>query len=155
LAFNLDPLDPVPNLLLREVSEFFVPGFGDIVRSSAMYAWWERHTTEEFEQERNACFDDEYKYGLLHIGLVCFKMVKFIGRTLKIWRAILDETIERQKRLAQEDVVMTDAGSGESKTYSEWVAHARRLSEQMWQRFQESGQDGEGDLDDEPWALIA
>jgi hypothetical protein len=50
---------------------------------------------------------------------------------------------------------MTDSQSGESRKYSEWVAHAKAISEQIWLRFQESGEDAEGDMDEESWTLIA
>jgi hypothetical protein len=51
--------------------------------------------------------------------------------------------------LAHEDAVLTYAESGETKTQSEWATHARAISNQMWQRFQESGEDAEGELEDE------
>jgi hypothetical protein len=56
--------------------------------------------------------------------------------------------------LAHEDAVLTYAESGETKTQSEWATHARAISNQMWQRFQESGEDAEGELKDESWTLV-
>lgn len=52
----------------------------------------------------------------------------------------------RQKELSREDAVFAAAESGESKRYSEWAVHARAISEQMWQIFQASGEDADGDL---------
>jgi hypothetical protein len=158
LAFDLDLFDPVVNLLFYEVAKFFAPGFEEYLYSMAMTSW---------TLVRNDVYDKKCiriieaavyseRSTLITVGSFCFQAVKLLAQEFGPHLAKYKEISARQKALAQEDAVMTTGEDGESRKYSEWVAHAKAITEQMWQRFQESGEDAEGDLDDdEAWTLIA
>jgi len=98
---------------------------------------------------------DSKKFTPIRLGSFYFQFGKLLAQyyctsPVKIWKIST-----RQNALAHEDAVMTTGEDGESRRYSEWVAHARAIAEQMWQRFHESRVDAEGDLDDnEAWTLI-
>jgi hypothetical protein len=142
-------------LLLHEVAEFFAPGYGKILADYAMMNWFVfHHFRVHLPNPDTINFDDlEVDYKL--IGSLCVKAVKFIAGSLIELQALRKDTAARQKVLTQEDAMMTASGSGESKKYSEWATHARAISEQLWRRFQQSGEDVEGDMEDEAWTLIA
>jgi hypothetical protein len=155
LAFELDPFDPIVCLLLHKVAEFFAPGYGKSLADYVMMNWFVfHHFRVHLPNPDTINFDDlEIDYKL--IGSLSVKAVKFIAGSLIKPQALRKDTAARQKALAQEDAMMTASESGKSKKYSEWAAYARAISEQLWRRFQESGEDVEGDMDDEAWTLIA
>jgi hypothetical protein len=155
LAFDLDASDPVVCLLFHEVAEFFAPGFGKALSDHAMTNWWIFNSFKERCPNLDAFDFDDFESEYRYIGSLCVKTVKLVANRVMAFLAFRKAIAERQKALAQNDAVMTDSKSGESKKYSEWTAHARAISEQMWRRFQESGEDAEGDMDDEAWTLIA
>jgi hypothetical protein len=157
LAFDLDPFDPVVNLLFYEVAKFFAPGYiGESLTNNAMlWLWGTSHRRQNMRSIWDTSSDDGHEWTYKTIGSFCFKFVKLITTEMNRWLAFQKDIAVRQKALAEDDAVMVDGKVGESKKYSEWVTYARAISEQMWRRFQESGEDTEGDMDDEAWTLIA
>lgn len=155
LAFDLDPSDPVVNLLLAEVVKFFALGIEEGIVSSIVTTWWFIQRSGIHMQDFQTFIDEEHKFEFKYIGSVCVRIIKFVASEGSTWYAWQKKMAARNKLLAEEDAELQAGEGGESKKYSEWVAHARRISEQMWQRFQESGEE-EGDLEDnEAWTLIA
>lgn len=155
LAFDLDLNEPVVNLLFYEVVKFFAPGFEECLCSGAIGSWWTTRQLKGREEGFHNFINGDHKFELRYIGCLCIKVVKLIASELNAGLANYKEITARQKALAQEDAVLTASESGESRKYSEWVAHARAISDQMWRRFQESGEDADGDIEDESWTLIA
>lgn len=158
LAFGFNPCEPVVHLLVREVTKFFAPGFEVGLTSVATGAWFTFNRLEVSTQDIRAfLIDSEHKSGLKYIGSLGVKFVKLAASEMSACAAMAEELKVRLKTLEEEDAVMSAPGeSNESRKYSQWVAHAREISEQVWQRFLESGEDSEGGLDDdESWALIA
>ncbi|CAN9211514.1 unnamed protein product [Alternaria sp. RS040] len=154
-AFNLDLHDPVVNLLFYEVLKFFVPGWEKVLHTDAMIHWWMARYVESAERDLFAPIPGDCKFELIKIGTICVRVIKYFATSLCAEAAMRKEICARQKALAQDDAVLTEVESGETKKYSEWAAHARAISNQMWQRFQESGEDADGELDDESWVLVA
>jgi hypothetical protein len=155
LAFELEMNDPLVNLLFHTVVKFFAPGFEETFCACAASAWWVSLQCIEREEEFYDFIKAEHKFELKYIGSVCIKVVKLMASALNASTAYYKEVAARQKRLAAEDAVLTASESGESLKYSEWVARANSISDQMWRRFQESGEDADGDMEDESWTLIA
>lgn len=63
----------------------------------------------------------------------------------------------RHRRCAARDAPMTFA-CPEGKTtlrYSEWTKFAQDIFDDIWRKYAESGLDFDGELDDEPWVLVA
>ena len=82
--------------------------------------------------------------------------VKLLGNELRDCSARVKATRAHQQILACENAEITapDQGGGQTRKYSEWVSFARAVSRTMWGRFQQSGEDVEGEMDDEAWTLI-
>jgi hypothetical protein len=154
LAFGLDLYDPVVYLLLHEVVKFFAPGSEAGICSALMGAWHVLQLCKNREEDFQAFLNADRKFELRYIGSVCIKVVKLAVNEMIACRARLNSIAARQKALAQEDAVLTTSEGTESRKYSDWVAHARMISDQMWRRFQESGEDVDGDMEDESWTLI-
>ena len=155
LAFGLDPLDPVVYLVTREIAEFFVPGRGDILSETAAHACWVRfHRTPE--EYHNQIVGDEPKFEVRYIASACVRVVKLLGNELRDCSARVKATRAHQQSLGCEnaEIMAPDQGGGQTRKYSEWVSTARALSQTMWGRFQQSGEDVEGEMDDEAWTLI-
>lgn len=152
-AFSLDLYDPVVSLLFYEVLKFFVPGFEESLYCTTISQWFME--CDRQHAIRNALEDLHHEFEWKYIGSTCIKVIKLVSKEMSASRAKTKEMSERRKALAVEDAMLTYAGSGETKRYSEWASHAKTLSDQMWQRFQESGNDADGDLDDESWTLVA
>lgn len=156
LAFGLSPCEPVVQLLIREVTKFFAPGFGGGYAKFATLIWWVLDYVQVRIQDIEILFNREHEFELEYIGSTCAKFFKSMASGTRAGLAMQKEIAERLKALEKEDAVMSAPGeSGESKTYSQWAAHARTISEQIWQRFIESGEDAEGEMDHESWTLIA
>lgn len=155
LAFDLDLYDPLVHVLFCQVAQYFAPGFEDSLFSAAMGGWWVRNHPFIQDFDWVKFFEKEFKFEFMYIGSACIKAVKTIANESSAMSAKYKELVARKKRLAYEDAVLVDAGSGRSMRHSEWIRHADSISEMMWLRYQESGEDADGDLDDESWTMIA
>lgn len=154
LAFNFDPFDPLVYLVFNEVAKFFSPGYQEGLMVTALTTWWclKRSSYQQgIEELANA----DHKFELKYIGSVCVKFIKLMANEHSEYTKLHKTTVEQHKRLSAKDDILITSASCESRKYSAWAAHVRSISEQMWQRFQQSGEDDEGELDDESWALIA
>lgn len=154
VAFELDLYDPIINLLYSETVKFFVPGYEENFTLCAMATWWCKRE-DRFSDSELAAFvrDNDAKFELRWIGNFCIKFVKFVASEHRAFKAFYKEFTAKQKVIIQEDAVLSVGGI--TMKCSEWAAHAKAISSQMWERFQESGEDIEGDLEDESWTLIA
>jgi hypothetical protein len=155
IAFELDLDDPLVTLHFHTVLKFFAPGSEDNICACATVAWWVTLQFKGREEEFLNFINAEHKFEFIYIGSICIKAVKLMASAVGASTAYYKEVAARQKRLAAEDAVLTASESGESLRYSEWVARANAISDQMWRRFQESGEDADGDMEDESWTLIA
>jgi hypothetical protein len=155
LAFDLDLDDPVVYSLFYEVVKFFAPGMEEGVCAIAIAACLGIQRWKGREEEFHGWLNGDHKFEFRYIGSVCIKVVKLVASEICAFKTYHKEMIARQKGYVQEDPVLTASDGGETKKYSEWIAHAREISEQMWERFQESGEDADGDMEDESWTLIA
>jgi hypothetical protein len=156
LAFDLDFDDPVVYLLFHSVIQFFAPGVEEGVCAIAAGSWGALQRWSGREEEFQDWLENgDHKFELRYIGSVCVKAVKLIASEMSAVRTYFKEIVAQQKELREGDAMLTASGSGQAKKYSEWVSHARNMSEQMWGRFQESGEDADGDMEDESWTLIA
>jgi hypothetical protein len=155
LAFDLDLDDPVVYSLFYEVVKFFAPGMEEGVCAIAIVTCLGIQRWKGREEEFHDWLNGDHKFEFRYIGSVCIKVVKLVASEISAFKTYHKGIIARQKGYVQEDPVLTASDSSETKKYSEWVAHAREISEQMWERFQESGEDADGDMEDESWTLIA
>jgi hypothetical protein len=156
LAFDLNFDDPVVYLLFHSVVQFFAPGVEEGICGIAIGSWGALQRWSGREEEFQDWLENgDHKFELRYIGSVCVKVVKVIASEMSAGRTYYKGVVAQQKALREEDAVMTASVGGQTKRYSEWVAHARNISAQMWGRFQESGEDADGDMGDEPWTLIA
>jgi hypothetical protein len=154
IAFGLNLFDPVVNLLFHEVVKFFVPGSEDGICNAAMCTWYTLQFFKNRGEEFEAFLAADHKFELRYIGSICLKMVKLAINEIGACTARVKDIAARQKAWSQEDATLIVSEGTESRKYSEWVAHARTISDNMWQRFQESGEDTDGDMEDESWTLI-
>lgn len=153
-AFDLDPNDPVVDVLFYEVIKYFAPGYEDCLHDHAVVEWL--HGQSDFHRRfRDTAGGADEPIELRQIGSILIKRFKLAYHEGLDNRPILKALNVRRKALAEQDAVLTNAENGESKKHSEWAAHARAISDQMWRRYQESGEDIDGDLDDESWILVA
>jgi hypothetical protein len=155
LAFDVDLLDPVVNLLFYEVAKFFAPGHEEYLYNMIMTGWF---TLRDDVCERSIAriieaVSHSERSTLIRVGSFYFKWIKLLAQEISAGRARCKEIFARQRALAREDAVMTTGEDGEFRKYSEWVAHAKAIAEQMWQRFQQSGEDAEGDMDNDERGL--
>jgi hypothetical protein len=137
LAFDLELYDPVVSLLFYEVLNFFIPGRGEHCHMALMNTWWFLRHSRLHDLDPTEFFNlnEDGRFKIRQIGSVCVKSVKFIVSEGSACAAKTKEIAARQKALAQEDAVLTAIEGGESRKYSEWVIHAKAISEQMWRRF--------------------
>jgi hypothetical protein len=154
IAFGLDLFDPVVNLLFLEVVKFFVPGWEDGICNAAICTWYTLQLFKNRAEAIEAFLAADHKFELRYIGSICLKVVKLAINEVGACTARVKDATARQKAWAQEDAMLSVSDGTDTRKYSEWVAHARAISEKMWQRFQESGEDTDGDLEDESWTLI-
>ncbi|KAM3414271.1 hypothetical protein BST61_g10925 [Cercospora zeina] len=157
LAFELDPFHPVVYLVIHEIAEYFAPGWGEVLCREALSTWWwcwrpgPNMTTRmaEFLETTDPKF--EFKY----IANVCLSGVKLLGSEVRSLNE-KDKVARADQKLYKEQNAEMPAPeqSGESKRYSEWIALAKDISRTIWERFQESGEDVGGDMDDEAWTMI-
>lgn len=152
-AFRLDPCEPLVQLLFNEVTKFFLPDFAEGVTHVATMEWFFLHRYRGSTHLDEKVFDGERKSKLNHIITRCIKFVKFMRNEVRVTSAKEEGIVALQVALEEKDAVMSATGeSDRPKTYSEWAAHARAISEQIWQRFVEAGAEGEGgegDMNDE------
>jgi hypothetical protein len=151
--FGLDPFDPVVYLVSREIIQFFaldrLEGLFDMVSMNWWTTWRNSSRLREFwtpimDGSETKSFISTFIRG-----------AKLIRNNYSTWRAQKTKTEDYQKLLARENGEMTaPCEGGETRTYSEWIAVAREISEHMWERFLQSGEDTEGDLDDDAWTLV-
>jgi hypothetical protein len=136
LAFKLDPCHPVVQLLLLEVTKFFAPGFEVELTETATMTWWNIHHFKHLAQEIKELALREHRFELRYIGPLCVKFVKIVASEVSAWAEVEKAIAARQKALEEEDAVMAGplGASDEFKTYSQWAAHARTISAQIWQR---------------------
>lgn len=154
LTFKLDPFDPLVYLVFIEVAKYFAPGYQEGIMVSALTTWWYLKRSN-YQQGIEDLVNADHKFELRYIGSVCVKFIKLVASDYSEFMKLHKATLEQHKQLSAKDDVLTTSASYESRKYSAWAAHARGISEQMWQRYQQSGEDAEGDLDDESWSLIA
>jgi hypothetical protein len=154
IAFGLDLDDPMVNLLFHEVVKFFAPGLEEGICGVAMGAWYGLKLCKDREEDFEAFLNADHKFEFRYIGSICIKFVKLAVNELAACRARLKDIAARQKALSEENATLSIGEGTESRKYSGWVSHAREISEQMWRRFQESGEDTDGDIEDESWTLI-
>lgn len=152
LAFDLDLYDAVVYLLFCQVVKYFAPGFEERLVSATMESWWVfRHSTRPHHQ---AMWELDIR-GFIGIGPVCVKYFKSWGSDRSACSAKSKELAARDRTLAEHNIILVEPTSGVSRRYSEWAEHAKANCEKMWQRFQESGEDIDGELDEESWTMIA
>lgn len=156
LVFELDPFDSVISLLFTEVVKFFAPGLHEGIYSTVVTTWWMLKRMGIYSSQLNEFLNsDDARWEVKYIGCACIKFVKFaVAEGSTFWREYKD-AVDGLKNLAKQDAILTTIDGSDSRMYSEWVEYVRRISEEMWQRFQESGEDADGDMDDESWTLIA
>lgn len=156
VAFGLDAFHPVVYLVTHEIANFFAPGWGKELCQSANQTWWFHRrsgddTTKLFEQVVGQNPRWEVKY----IASVCLRTVKLVNSELRSYLRQEKAASSYQQRLRQDNSeIEAPEDCGKPKRYSEWVSTARTISDTMWKRFQNSGEDVEGDMDDESWTLV-
>lgn len=152
-AFGLEPFDPVVWLTAHEVFRFFAPNEAETLLAHALIGSWLLYSKDGEERRAHWFeFSDNEPASRVSAGM---GMAKLFWNDWNSFRARWNEARELQKSLAKEDSMMTAPyEAGESKTYSEWVASARKISNHMLERVTQSGEDATGDLDDEAWALV-
>ncbi|CAK1366874.1 unnamed protein product [Cercospora beticola] len=157
LAFGLDPFHPVVYLVIHEIAEFFVPGWGEALCGEAIALWWwscrpEANMASRIEEW---IATDDSKFEFKWFANICLSGIKLVGSELRSFSQKDKATRIEQKQLKEKNAEMlAPEQSGESKRYAEWVALAKEISQTVWERFQESGEDVEGDMDDEAWTMI-
>lgn len=152
-ALGLDPFHPVVYLVTQEIADFFAPSKGQrFCEIACMSSWQAKHNGPEALQK---VIGDDPRFEVGYIGSTCVRFVKHIRDFSREYNAQLQATRAILRSCKESDTVLAAPGEdGEVRKYSEWVASARATAEDIWQRFQESGKDAEGDLDDEEWTLI-
>lgn len=153
LAFDLDPLDPLVYLVTKEVADFFAPSKGQhICEIPCLHSWSAKHHgPKAFEK----IIGDDPKFEFIYIGSACIRFIKHVSHTAYAYKAQVESMRAQQQAFKESDAEMTAPGeNGQTKKNSEWVSSARSIAEDMWQRFQVSGEDNDGDMDDESWTLI-
>lgn len=152
LAFGFDPCKPIVHLLFREVTKFFAPGFEESLTKNATLRWWCLSRYGSNQDFFNAFTNVENSFGLKYIESWVLKSFTFIASEMHVFEGVKNRVSARLEELKEEDAMMFAPGeSEESKTYSQWAAHARAISEQICRRFMESGEDVEADMNDESW----
>lgn len=156
LAFGLDPCEPIVQLLFGEVTKFFAPGFEEGLTKNATLRWWCLSRYGSNQDFFNAFTNVENNFGLKYTESWVLKSFTFIASEMHVFEGVQNKVVARQKELKEEDAMMSAPGESEkSKTYTQWAAHARAISEQIWRRFIDSGEDAEGDMYEESWIETA
>ena len=140
LAFGLNPFDPVVHLVSREILGFFAPGWVEQILDKVHIGWWTtyRNSPEKIREQATFWLGELESRSFFSI---LFHSVKLVWKTHSAWVAQKKESKKHQKVLAEKNSVMTAPyEGGEEKTHDEWVATARKISEAIWEQYQQSGE---------------
>lgn len=157
MAFELDPFNPVVYLVIHEIAEFFVPGWGKELCREATQTWWYhcRPGPNMATKIVDMITGSEPKIEFKYIAAICVAGVKLLGSELSSYQAQDKATRTDQVSLKRGNAEMTaPTQDGETKTHQQWVSLARSISQNMWERYQDSGEDVDGDINDESWTMI-
>lgn len=150
--FNLDPFHPVVSLITIEVGKYFAPGQEKFLQCMLLGDWHaliENKPPERWIHEIGSWSSRTQELGFR----AAFKsdMEKKAAT-----RGALTAGFKRLEGLCEEDAEMQAPGKvGQTKTYKQWVEYTRVICDDIWGRYQQSGEDTSGLGDDEDWTLVA
>lgn len=146
-AFGLDPCEPVVHLLFRETTKFFAPGLEDNITNAAI-RFWLMKVRGKFSHDR--LFSTKHKSSLKMFFYLCINILKAAADERPFFQLKMKQIAAMRVALEKEDALISGPGErGETKKYSQWASHARAISEQIWQRFMEAGEDAAGNVNDD------
>jgi hypothetical protein len=150
--FNLDPFHPVIFLVTNEVGRYFAPGSERMLHGMMLQNW---HTLIE-NKPADYWIHDLGSWGSRTEELGFRGAVSSAMEKSSATQAALTASWKRLEALCQEDAEMEAPGRiRQTRTYKQWVAYTAAICDDIWSRYQQSGQDTSGLDDDEDWTLVA